>query len=118
MSFSKLRRNKSQKKALLKNLVSSLVIAEQITTTLPKAKELSRIMDKVINLTKTSNLANHRRALNLFFNQTLSNNQTILRKLVNEIAPKYNDRLSGYTRVIKTEFRRGDSASMAIIRFV
>ncbi|MDO8059139.1 50S ribosomal protein L17 ['Crotalaria aegyptiaca' phytoplasma] len=118
MSFSKLRRNKSQKKSLLKNLVSSLVISEQITTTLPKAQELRRMMDKVINLTKTSNLANHRRALNLFFNQKFSNNQTILRKLVEEISPKYNDRLSGYTRIIKTEFRRGDSAPMAIIRFV
>ncbi|MDV3179050.1 MAG: 50S ribosomal protein L17, partial [Candidatus Phytoplasma australasiaticum] len=105
MSFSKLRRNKSQKKALLKNLVSSLVIAEQITTTLSKAQELRRIMDKVINLTKTSNLANHRRALNLFFNQKFSNNQTILRKLVKDISPKYKDRSRGYTSVIKKEFR-------------
>ncbi|MDV3182749.1 MAG: bL17 family ribosomal protein, partial [Candidatus Phytoplasma australasiaticum] len=53
-----------------------------------------------------------------FFNQKFSNNQTILRKLVQEISPKYNDRSSGYTRVIKTEFRRGDSAPMAIIRFI
>ncbi|MDO8168100.1 50S ribosomal protein L17 [Candidatus Phytoplasma melaleucae] len=118
MSYSKLRRNTPQRKSLLRSLVSDLIIHEQIITTLSKAKELRKIVEKAITLGKKNTLFAKRRALLLFFNEKVTPNQTVLQKLFNEISTKYHARIGGYTRIIKTEFRRGDSAPMAIISLV
>ncbi|WCA22295.1 50S ribosomal protein L17 [Candidatus Phytoplasma oryzae] len=116
--FSRLRRNTSQKKSLMKSLVSSLIIHERIYTTESKAKELKRIFDKVINLGKKNDLNSKRKALLLFFNQKIHEKKTVLQKLFQDISPRYLDRNSGYTRIIKSEYRRGDSAPMAFISLI
>ncbi|WBL31242.1 50S ribosomal protein L17 [Candidatus Phytoplasma sacchari] len=116
--YSRLRRNTSQKKSLIRSLVSSLIIHERIYTTESKAKELKRIFDKVINLSKNNNLISKRRALLFIFNQKINDKQTVLQKLFEDLSQRYLDRNSGYTRIIKTEYRRGDSAPMAFISLV
>ncbi|KAB8122120.1 MAG: 50S ribosomal protein L17 [Candidatus Phytoplasma cynodontis] len=118
--YSRLRRNTSQKKTLMKSLVASLIIHERIYTTESKAKELKRIFDKVVNLGKKNDLASKRKALLLFFNQNINNKiqKNILQKLFQDISKRYLDRNSGYTRIIKSEYRKGDSAPMAFISLV
>ncbi|KXT29133.1 ribosomal protein L17 [Candidatus Phytoplasma oryzae] len=116
--YSRLRRNTSQKKSLMKSLVSSLIIYERIYTTESKAKELKKIFDKVINLSKKTNFNTKRKVLLLFFNQKINEKQTILQKLFQDLSKRYPNRNSGYTRIIKSEYRRGDSAPMAFISLV
>ena len=108
----KLGRQRDQRRALLKGLATSLVMEESIETTLPKAKELVRYIEKLITKAKKSNLANRRAVI-----AGLST-QVAAVKLVDQIAPQLTGRTSGYVRVERTRLRVGDGAQMAIVEFV
>ncbi len=110
--YRKLNRTHEHRKAMFANMVCSLVEHEQITTTLPKAKELKRITDKVITLAKKGNL--HSRRLLL----ARVKQEAVVKKLIDVLAPRYSERSGGYSRVLKAGFRYGDMAPMAIIEFV
>ncbi len=116
----KLGRTADHRKALLRNMVTSLIEAEQIETTEMKAKELSSVMDELVTLAKRGDLHARRQAAAYVRNVVVDEEKgtTALQKLFSEIAPKYADRKGGYTRVIKTRIRRGDAAPMAIVEFV
>ncbi|WP_323847904.1 MAG: 50S ribosomal protein L17 [Phytoplasma sp.] len=118
MAYSKLRCDTSHRKSLLKNLVSSLIINERLITTEARAKEISKLIDRVISLSKKNTLDSKRLASTFLFNQKIDLEKTVLKKLFQEITPKYTDRNSGYTKVIKSVCRRGDAAPMAFILFV
>ena len=108
----KFNRNSSHRSAMLKNMAVSLFDHEIIKTTLPKAKELRRIAEPLITLSKTDNVANRR----LAFNRT--RNAAAVGKLFSELGPRYAERPGGYTRILKCGFRSGDSAPMAYIELV
>ena len=108
----KLNRTSEHRKALLKNMLNSLVKYEQIKTTLPKAKELRRVIEPLITLAKTDSVANRR----LAFARTRDNE--VVGKLFSEIGPRNTDRPGGYTRILKCGFRAGDNAPMAYIELV
>ena len=110
--YRKLNRTHEHRKAMFANMVCSLVEHEQITTTLPKAKELKRIADKIVTLAKKGNL-HSRRLLMARVKQ-----EDAVRKLIDVLAPRYSERSGGYSRVLKAGFRHGDMAPMAIIEFV
>ncbi len=112
MSGRKLNRTSSHRKAMFANMVTSLLDHEQITTTLPKAKELRRIADKLITLGKRGDLHSRRQALSVL------NNNEIVGKLFADLAERYKERQGGYTRVLKAGGRHGDMAPMAIIELV
>ncbi|MGE9276836.1 MAG: 50S ribosomal protein L17 [Candidatus Phytoplasma pruni] len=118
MVYSKLKRTTPQRKSLLRSLVSSLIANEQIVTTFSKAKELRRAVEKSITLSKKNTLHARRQASLLMFNEKIDENKTVLQKLFNELSARYQDRPGGYTRIIKTEPRKGDDAAMAIIQLV
>ena len=105
-------RTSSHRSAMFKNMAVSLIDHEIIKTTLPKAKELRRVAEPLITLSKTDNVANRR----LAFNRT--RNAAAVGKLFSELGPRYAERPGGYTRVLKCGFRSGDSAPMAYIEFV
>ena len=108
----KLGRKRDQRRALLKGLATSLVMEESIETTLPKAKELVRYIEKLITKAKKGNLANRRTVI-----AGLST-QVAAVKLVDQIAPQLTGRTSGHVRVERTRLRVGDGAQMAIVEFV
>ena len=112
ISGRKLNRTSSHRKALFKNLSNSLIINEQIKTTLPKAKDLRSIVEKIITLGKNDNLHSKRKVFSL-----LRSNESV-NKVFNILSKRYIKRNGGYTRVLKAGFRYGDSAPMAIIEFV
>ncbi len=112
LSGRKLNRTGSHRKAMFANMAGSLIGHEQIKTTLPKAKELRGIADKMITLGKRGNLHARRQAFAVLRDDDLVN------KLFGTLAERYKDRKGGYTRVIKAGFRHGDSAPMAIIELV
>lgn len=119
----KLNRTPAHRRALLRNLATSLVIHDRIETTLPKAKALRRVADKLVTLGKQDTLHRRRQAMGYLFevNKRDSNNtqkRTAVHKLFTEIAPRYEERAGGYTRVVRTRKRAGDNAQMAIIEFV
>lgn len=118
--YSKLGRTSSQRKALMRDLITDLIINEKIETTLTKAKELRRLVDRMVTLGKKNTLASRRRAAMLvrFEYTDEEKNEFALQKLFNTIAPRYQDRNGGYTRVLKLMPRQGDNAPMAIIEFV
>lgn len=118
--YRKLGRTSSQRKALLRDLVTDLIINERIETTEHKAKELKRLADKMVTLGKKGDLSARRRAARTirFESANEEGTQNALQKLFDEIAPRYNERNGGYTRVLKVGPRRGDGAPMAIIEFV
>ena len=118
MAYSRLRRNSDQRKALLRDLVTDLIINGQIETTLAKAKELRKFADRMVTLGKKNTLASRRQAASFVRFEKDAENNYAIQKLFNEIAPKFASRNGGYTRIIKTGFRRGDSAPMAIIAWV
>ena len=127
MAYRKLGRNSAQRKALIRDLITDLIINERIETTLFKAKELQRLADKMVTLGKKGDLAAVRQAAKLIrFELATEVNedgevvkeQYAIQKLFKEIAPKFSDRNGGYTRVLKLGPRRGDSAPMALIEFV
>ena len=108
----KLNRTSSHRKSLFKNMAQALLKHEQIVTTLPKAKELKRVVEKLITLGKKGNLHSRR----LAFNQIRDKDMVL--KLFDNLAKRYSDRKGGYTRVLKAGFRYGDSAPMAVIELV
>lgn len=108
----KLGRKKGQRKALIKSLIHNLILSKKIKTTEAKAKEMRKTVEKLITKAKKNDIANRR----LVF-QKLNNNNDV-KKMFEEIAPKYKERNGGYTRIIKTIPRKSDSAKMAIIEFV
>ena len=115
----KLGRTADHRKALLRNMATSLIESGQIETTEMKAKELSAVMDSLVTLAKRNDLHARRQAASFVRNVVVDEEgTTALQKLFNEIGPMYADRNGGYTRVIKTRIRRGDAAPMAIIEFV
>jgi len=108
----KLNRTSSHRKALFKNLSSALIRHELIKTTLPKAKDLRPIVEKLITLAKNDSIVSRRRAFSVLKDAVLVN------KLFSDIAFRSNNRNGGYTRVVKFGFRSGDKAPMAIIELV
>jgi large subunit ribosomal protein L17 len=110
--YRKLNRTHSHRKAMFSNMAASLLIHEQITTTLPKAKELRRIADKMITLGKKGSLHARRQAA------AYLRDDEVLAKLFDTLAERYKDRPGGYTRVLKAGYRYGDSAPMAVIELV
>lgn len=126
MGYRKLGRVSSQRKAMLRDLTSDLIINERIVTTVTRAKETSKLADKMITLGKRGDLHARRQAAAFVRNElaTVSETedeivvQTVLQKLFDDLAPRFADRKGGYTRVLKTEPRRGDGAPMAVLEFV
>ncbi len=116
----KLGRTADHRKAMFRNMATSLIIKGQIETTEMKAKELRTVVDELITLAKRGDLHARRQAARFVRDVVAdeSTGQTALQKLFSEIGPAYADRNGGYTRVIKTRIRRGDSAPMAIIELV
>lgn len=112
MSGRKFNRTKSQRKALLSGLAASLLIHEQIKTTLPKAKDIRPVVEKLITLGKRGDLHARRQAL------AFLRNEDVVRKLFSVIGERYKARNGGYTRVLKAGFRYGDMAPMGIIELV
>lgn len=108
----KLNRTSSHRKAMFANMAAALVKHEQITTTLPKAKELRRVVDKLVSLGKRGDLHARRQALSTLRDRAL------VEKLFSTLAERYADRPGGYTRVLKAGYRYGDSAPIAIIELV
>lgn len=108
----KLNRTTSHREAMFKNMASSLVRHEMIRTTLPKAKELRRVVEPLITLGKSDSVANRR----LAFART--RDREVVTKLFNELGPRYQDRPGGYLRILKCGYRDGDAAPMAIVELV
>jgi large subunit ribosomal protein L17 len=115
--YRKLGRDSEHRQALLRNLACDLIENEKIETTVPKAKELRRYIEKIITRAKnTDDLNTHR-----YVYSKLGSNErakAATKKVIEIIAPKFINRNGGYTRIIKTRFRRGDAAEMYIIEFV
>jgi large subunit ribosomal protein L17 len=110
--YRKLSRTSSHRKALLKNLAIALIEREKIETTVPKAKELKRYIERLVTVARNADLNTHRQVF------ALLQDKESTKKLINEVAPKYVDRNGGYTSIIKTRIRRGDATPMAFISFV
>lgn len=108
----KLNRTASHRKALFMNLAQALIKHEQIVTTLPKAKELRPIVEKLITLGKKGGLANRRLAI------ARLQNKDLVSKVFDTLAERYKERQGGYARVLKAGFRHGDNAPMAVIELV
>lgn len=119
MKNRKLGRTSDHRKALLRNMATSLIEHGSMETTEMKAKELSSVMDHLVTLAKRGDLHARRQAAAFVRNVEVDEDgTTALQKLFNEIGPAYKDRTGGYTRVVKTRIRRGDAAPMAIVEFV
>jgi len=112
MANKKLNRTSEHRKALLKNMLNSLIKYEQITTTLPKAKFLKPQADKIITLGKKETLQSTKMLM------TKLQDMTSTHKVTKTLSKRYEKRLGGYTRIIKAGFRYGDNAPMAVIEFV
>ena len=126
----KLGRTSSHRKALFRNQATALFEHEQIRTTLPKCKELRRVAEKLITLAKQGDLNARRQAAKMLYgtnlhykpgrgeNPTTLDKHAVLRKLFDDIAPRYQDRNGGYTRIIRGELRKGDGTQMGYIQLV
>mgnify|MGYP002609999602 CR=1 FL=1 len=112
LGLRKLNRTSAHRLAMFRNMSVSLLRHEAIKTTLPKAKELRRVVEPLITLAKTDSVANRR----LAFARTRDNE--IVAKLFNELGPRFASRAGGYTRIMKCGFRAGDNAPMAYIELV
>ena len=112
LGYKKLNRTSEHRKALIKNMLNSLIKYEQITTTLPKAKVLRPQADKIITLGKKDSLQNTKTLISKLQDLKSAN------KVKKTLSKRYQDRKGGYTRIIKAGFRYGDKAPMAIIEFV
>jgi large subunit ribosomal protein L17 len=108
----KLGRTTAHRRALLRNLATALLEHERIVTTEPKAKELRRVADKLVTLGKRGDLHARRQALEVV------RSNAVVRKLFNDIAPRFAERKGGYTRVLRLGYRPGDAAAMAVIELV
>lgn len=112
LGLRKLNRTSSHRLAMLQNMMNSLIEHEAIKTTLPKAKELRRVIEPMITLAKTPTLANKR----LAFDRLRDRDSVV--KLFAELGPRYQTRPGGYTRILKMGFRQGDNAPMAYVELV
>lgn len=112
MAYRRLGRNTGQRRALLRNITTSLLKHGRIETTEPKAKELKSIVEKMISLGKQGDLHARRQAAAYLLDED------VVKDLFDNIAKKYSDRQGGYTRIMKTGYRRGDAAQMVIIELV
>jgi large subunit ribosomal protein L17 len=112
LGLRKLNRTSSHRLAMLQNMMNSLLKHEAIKTTLPKAKELRRVVEPMITLAKTPTLANKR----LAFDRLRDRDMVV--KLFAELGPRYQTRPGGYTRILKMGFRQGDNAPMAYVELV
>jgi len=108
----KLNRNSSHRKAMFRNMASSLFEHEIIKTTVPKAKELRRVAEPLITLAKEDSLAHRRLAFDRL------RDRGVVTKLFNELGPRYVDRPGGYLRILKCGYRAGDQAPMAYVELV
>ena len=126
MSYRKLGRTSSQRKAMLRDLTTDLIINERIVTTEARAKEVRSTAEKMITLGKRGDLHARRQAAS-FVRKEVADvreeneelvTETALQKLFNDIAPRYAERQGGYTRILKTEPRRGDNAPMVVLELV
>ena len=111
----KLNRTSSHRKALFSNMASSLIINKHIVTTLPKAKELRRLSERLITYAKKDNLHGRRLILKNIKGKL---SKKIANILIHDIAPNYKERSGGYTRIIKLQNRKNDNSEMCIIEFV
>lgn len=126
MSYRKLGRKSAQRKALLRDLTTDVIINERIETTEARAKEVRKTTEKMITLGKRGDLHARRQAAAFVRNEVASVKeeedaivvQSALQKLFGDIAPRYTERQGGYTRILKTENRRGDGAPMVVIELV
>lgn len=112
MSYRKLGRTSGHRAALFRNQLASVIQHERITTTLPKAKELRPILEKLVTMSREDSVHNRRQAARQLQDDAL------VQKLFTQVAPRFTDRPGGYTRIIKLGPRRGDGAEMAILEFV
>ncbi|MDO8320224.1 50S ribosomal protein L17 [Rhodoferax sp.] len=112
LGLRKLNRTSSHRLAMLRNMMNSLIEHEVIKTTVPKAKELRRVVEPMITLAKTATLANRR----LAFDRLRDRDSVV--KLFNVLGPRFNARPGGYTRILKMGFRVGDNAPMCIVELV
>ncbi|KAF0197231.1 MAG: large subunit ribosomal protein L17 [Bacillota bacterium] len=112
MSYRKLGRRTNHRRAMLRNLATSFLRYGRMETTEMRAKEVQRISEKLITLGKRGDLHARRQALSYLFDEN------VVTKLFTEIAPKYKNRDGGYTRIMKTDVRRGDAAPQAILELV
>lgn len=112
MSYQRLGVNTGHRKAMLRNLVTSLFRDERINTTETRAKEVKSIAEKLVTTAKQGDLAARRQALAYIYEEE------VVRKLFDKIAPKYAERSGGYTRIVKVGYRRGDAAEMVILELV
>ena len=112
LGYRKLNRTSEHRKALFQNMLNSLIKYEQITTTLPKAKELKPLIDKVITIGKKNNLSNKKKLFS-----KLQDRSSVV-KVFDVLSSRYQKRQGGYSRVLKAGFRYGDDAPMAIIELV
>jgi large subunit ribosomal protein L17 len=108
----KLGRTASHRKAMLRNMVTSLFREERVETTVPKAKEARRVAERMITVAKRGNLHARRRA------GRVVRDAAVLKKLFDEIAPRFAERPGGYTRILKTGFRAGDNAPLSILELL
>lgn len=107
-----LQRNSAQRRALMVNLAKSLIQHGQIRTTVPKAKELRRVVEPLITLAKEDNVARRRRAFDRL------RDDRVVGKLFTELGPRYQTRPGGYLRILKAGFRAGDRAPVAVVQLV
>jgi large subunit ribosomal protein L17 len=107
----KLRREPEHRKAVLRNLTASLIEKNRIKTTLAKAKAVRPIVEKMVTIGKSGTLADKRKALAFLYKRNT------VQLLFDEVAPRFMDRNGGYTRIIRTDYRNGDGAEMAILEF-
>ncbi|MCL6638785.1 MAG: 50S ribosomal protein L17 [Firmicutes bacterium] len=112
MGYRRLGLTTGHRKAMLRNLVTSLFRDERINTTEARAKEVKSIAEKLVTTAKKGDLAARRQALAYIYEED------VVRKLFDKIAPKYTDKPGGYTRIIKVGYRRGDAAEMVILELV
>ena len=112
LKLRKLNRTSSHRQAMLRNMMNSLIAHEAIKTTLPKAKELRKVIEPMITLAKTNTVANKR----LAFDRLRDRDSVV--KLFGELGPRFATRPGGYTRILKMGFRVGDNAPMAYIELV
>ncbi len=112
LGLRKLNRTSSHRLAMLRNMMNSLIQHEVIKTTVPKAKELRRVIEPMITLAKEATVANRR----LAFDRLRDRDNVV--KLFNELGPRFKARPGGYTRILKMGFRVGDNAPMALVEFV
>lgn len=122
MGYRKLGRTSDQRKAMLRDLATSLIVSERIETTEARAKEVRSVVEKLITLGKKGDLASRRNVAKTLRNVEILNEdettQTALQKLFGEIAERYAERQGGYTRILKVGPRRGDGAESVIIELV